>query len=117
MDYAENGLAAYAAYDEFTADAGDPPVRALFTAEKSLKNFKFHTLHAKDMNSEGEVTWLTIEKYHQEELSPDRPLAVTLVFHGDMPEYAVSFTDENGKEQYYGLNMSGMDGSLYLFPL
>ena len=116
VDYAENGLAAYAAYDEFTADAGDPPVRALFTAERPLKNFKFHTLHAKDINDAGEVTWLTIEKYHQEELSPDRPLVVTLVFHGDMPEYAVSFTDENGKERYYGLSMSGMDGSLFLFP-
>ena len=33
-----------------------------------------------------------------------------------MKQEAIHFTDENGKEQYYGLDMSGMDGSLYLFP-
>ncbi|MBQ7534977.1 MAG: hypothetical protein IJT43_05080 [Stomatobaculum sp.] len=117
VDYAENGLAAYSACDEFTADAGDPAVKAMFTAEKTLKNLKFHKLYMKDVSNEGKVTWLTDEIYRQEEITPERPLVVTLVFYGDTPGYAVSYTAEDGTEQYFGLDMSGMDGSLYLFPL
>ena len=118
VQYADDAdLSVYAGHDEFTADAGQPPVRALFTVSREVKNFRFHTLHMKDVDADGKATWLTIEVYRQDALTPDRPLVVTLVFHGDTPAYAVSYTDEAGNEQYFGVDMSGKDGSLYMFPL
>lgn len=100
-------------YESFTADAGEPAVRVLLTASAPVSDFKVLALTAEPLGSEG-ITFRTRELYALDTLSPEHPLVLTTVFHGDTPGWGISYVDGNGTEQRFALDISGMDGSLYL---
>ena len=58
------------------------------------------------------MTFDVTELFEYGTLTPERPLRVTMTSYGDIPSYGVSFTDPNGVERLFGINISGMDGSL-----
>ncbi len=47
------------------------------------------------------------EQYTVEELTPDRPFLVKMLFVGMMPTYGVVFEDEHGCERLYTINAKG----------
>ena len=55
--------------------------------------------------------------YETETLSEDCPLLVKMTFFGTIPSYGIAYTDKDGKEKQFSVEMSGVDGSLFLGDL
>ncbi len=100
-------------YDEFFADDSEYQVRVWFESEEELPDFTFYELFFREIDAEGEAVYEAAELYRQESLRPERPLLIGMTFYGDMTEYAVSYTGEDGEPVYYAVSLSGKDGSLY----
>lgn len=114
IDYAgEDLLAQKDAYDEYIVEGTEGSefqVKVLFTAKDTVKNFKILSINAaaeEGVKVEGEL-------YTQEEVTPDRPFVLGMIFAGDVANMGVSYEDENGTVHQYSINMSGEDGSLLL---
>lgn len=111
--YAEDVELTDGAYDQITVDDEDPPVRVVFLSEQPVTDFRVLALSMADMDSE--ILFDTEEVYYQPALTPDRPLVVTMVFYGDIPNNGISYVDANGISHVFAVDMSGENGALYLW--
>lgn len=102
-------------HDEYMVGDEESRTMLLFTAEKTVTDFKVLALTSFDFDENGNTSFSTETVYEQPELTPDRPLLAGLVFLGDIPNNGISYVDENGVEKRYAVDMSGMDGSLFLW--
>lgn len=102
-------------HDEYIVGDEESRTMLLFTAEKTVTDFKVLALTSFDIDENGNTTFSTETVYEQPELTPDRPLLAGLVFLGDIPNNGISYVDENGVEKRYAVDMSGRDGSLFLW--
>ncbi len=48
------------------------------------------------------------ELFSVDELTPDKPFVVKMLFVGLFPTYGVTFEDENGQERLYTINAAGI---------
>lgn len=101
-------------YTEFVADETDMQVSVLFTANGTAENFKVLGLSLKDISEDGEVTFEKEVLYEQETLTEECPLLVKMTFFGTIPSYGIAYTDSDGEEKQFSVEMSGVDGSLFL---
>ena len=86
----------------------------VFTARKNVKDFQVIALSYRDMDDYGYMT-LEAEVIHmQEELTAEETAMVEAIFYGSLPEYAISYTDENGDTRFFTVSLSGKDGSLQM---
>ena len=117
IDYASDALLADKdAYTEFLDGESDYMVKAVISASKNVTDLRIYSLRLTEET--GELTFSTDEElYSQETLGPDKPLVLGLVFVGDLPEYAVFYTDAAGVERRYAILVSGEDGSLLLMDI
>ena len=102
------------AYDEYVADAEKQQIRLVLTTDAPVTNFKVLGLEIKEVDNTGKPFFSEAVLYTQEKLTPKRPLVLTLSFLGDIPNYGISYTDENGAIKRYAIGQSGEDGSLLL---
>ena len=58
--------------------------------------------------------WSAETLYTQPELTPELPLVAELTFPGDLPAFAICYTDPAGSTRFFVLSQSGFDGSLEL---
>ena len=114
IDYAgEDLLAQKDAYDAYTEEGAEDSeflVKVLFTAKDTVKNFKVLRINAaaeEGVRVEGEL-------YAQEEVTPQRPFVLGMVFAGDVPNMGISYEDGQGTPHSYAIGMSGKDSSLLL---
>lgn len=114
VDYAQ-GDYVNGAVDEFNVPADYTGVRVLFTADKTVTDFRILFLTCETIDDDGNLTFSVEEVYSQPELTPDRPLVAGLEFIGDMPNNGISYVDADGTSHSFAVDMSGMDGSLYLW--
>lgn len=101
-------------YDTADVDSSENAVEIVFTCARPVKDFKVLALTLKDVDENGNADFDVEEKYSADELNPGRPLVVTTVFYGDIPNNGISFTDNDGNTKRYTVSVSGMDGSLIL---
>lgn len=101
-------------YDEYVADAANQQIRVVFTTDHTVTKVKVLSLKIKGVDAGGVATFSEEELYAQGSLTPKRPLVLTLTFLGDIPNYGISYVDENGAVKSYALGQSGEDGSLLL---
>ena len=47
-------------------------------------------------------------------MTPDTPVAVQLIFPGDLPAYGISYVDAGGNLRRFAIEVSGYDGSVLL---
>ena len=87
-------------------------VKVLFNARKEVKNFRLVAVSVVDVDEEGEIDVEYTKTYQLDSLTPELPLCASLEFPGDMPTNGFMYTDENGKEHLFLLEVSGKDGSL-----
>ena len=100
-------------YEEFILEEDDQSVNIVYAASKSVKNFSFYDISSIDTKEDSDdFEYTGYEVYSADKLSSKKPLVVTLVFHGDMPEYGFSYDDSDGNRQYFLIGLSGKDGSL-----
>lgn len=114
VDYAQDDYVD-GAVDEFNIRGGFAGVRVLFTTNKTVSDFKILHLTCETIDDDGNITFAVEETYSQPELTPDRPLVAGLEFPGDMPSNGISYVDADGVTRKYAVDMSGMDGSLFLW--
>ncbi len=110
--------AGYEEFYEFSASDSEYRLTTVIAANSAVSDFKVYKLTWKDSGANMLVPELSAEPlYTLEKLTPDKPLKLTIVFMGDMPEYAITFKDKNGEDKSYALEQSGMDGSILLSEL
>ena len=84
-----------------------------FFARRPVTDFRVLALDMTD--DEDSFGFNTTTVYAKDVLVPDEPLRVSLTFYGDIPNNGISFVDEDGTFRQYAVDMSGEDGSLYLW--
>lgn len=88
--------------------------KMVFLPRKSVKDFQVLSLSFENMDDYGYMTFEAEVVHMQEELTLENPAAVELLFAGDMPEWAISYTDENGDTRFFVVALSGRDGSIVM---
>ena len=113
----EPGAAIAAAWGEEDEEAeAEGKARVILTALAPIKDVRLVRIEWEDMTAETEglpaysletvQTWAAVQ--------PGEQLTVTLEFVGELPNNGVAYMDEEG-DHIYALDMSGEDGSLYLW--
>lgn len=117
VQWAEDGLDGFSAYDTFTADTAQPQSRVLFTTDARVENVQVLALTLENVDENGHMTFATQALYTLEALTPEHPLVVAMTFYGAIPNYGISYVDGNGAARSFAVEMSGEDGSLMLWAL
>ena len=110
--WAENVLDGISEYHEFSVNTAEPPAKVLLSCEYTVKDFKVLGIKASPTSSN--ISYSTEELYALDELTPDCPLLLNMIFYGLLPYYGVSYVDGSGETISYSINMSGEDGSVIL---
>lgn len=102
-------------YDYFQADEGEWQVKLAFTARERVTDLQYVELNLDFYDQEGELCYGVGEVFYtQEELTPQRPLVVGMVFYGDVANRGLTYVDGQGEAHCVSINMSGEDGSILL---
>lgn len=104
-------------HDEFSINDEELTVKVVFTADTVVTDFRVLSISMQDYDDEGNFTFAVEDMYTQPELTPERPLEAGLVFLGDIPNNGIAFTAPDGNTKYYTVDMSGRDGSLFLWEI
>lgn len=114
VDYAQGDYANYTIV-EFDVTGEESQVRVLFTASAAVTDFKVLSLTCENVDDDGNISFSVQERYTQPELTPDCSLVVGMEFFGSIPNNGISYVDTDGVEKRFAVDMSGEDGSLYLW--
>lgn len=110
--WAEDALSEYSDYDEFAASDHELRVRVLYETSRTVRDFRILDLTFTDFGADGKPVFTEKDLYRQDQLTPERPLVVELVFYGDFPNNGFSYVGADGEVRKFALNLSGLDGSL-----
>ena len=98
-----------------TADAGEPSIHVVFTTDRTVRNVQVLSLMMQDFDeSTGKPVYDVTTVKTIDTLTPEMPLLVTTVFYGDLPNNGIAYTDFDGTEHRFSVEMSGEDGTLFL---
>ena len=93
----------------------------LFTTDSRVTDFTLLDLFAEDFTETGAVIFSATPVELDEErdslpsvMTPDTPVAVQLIFPGDLPAYGISYVDAGGDLRRFAIEVSGYDGSVLL---
>lgn len=103
-----------AEYTELVADMPEPRARLLLLPEEELKDFRLVHLRLTDADENGDLVFEEEEICLLDSLTPACPLIAEITFYGDLPCYMVGWSNGNGGEKRFLLEISGEDGSLLL---
>ncbi len=85
-----------------------------FSAVSTVKDFRILRLDFEDVDADGNLKFKEETAYEQPVLEPGKLLLVEMTFLGTIPNYGISFMDENNVIRRYLVEESGKDGSLFL---
>ncbi len=109
VSFADDELLESGEYIFRRADASEYSVKIAVRANELLQNVCFTSQML------GEAFWETDEiLYSAKYMQTWRPLVIEVTFWGDMTTFGFDFTDANGTEHHYLINISGRNGSLYV---
>ena len=93
----------------------------LFTTDSRVTDFTLLDLSVEDFTETGAVIFSATPVALDEEreslpsvMTPDTPVAVQLIFPGDLPAYGISYVDAGGNLRRFAIEVSGYDGSVLL---
>ena len=101
-------------YDTAVVETGEMQTQLVFSTDAAVRDFCVLALTDPDIDDNGEIHFKSTVAHRQDRLTPDRPLVVTTVFFGDIPNNGISYMDKDGVTHSFTVDMSGEDGSLYL---
>lgn len=82
-----------------------------FACGEKLSDFKLLALTDMTITDDGKLSYKEVTKQTFGELTTQKPIEVSLEIMGDLPKYAISFTDPLGNPVKMLLSISGKDGS------
>lgn len=93
----------------------------LFTTDSWVTDFTLLDLSVEGFTETGAVIFSATPVALDEErdslpsvMTPDTPVAVQLIFPGDLPAYGISYVDAGGDLRRFAIEVSGDDGSVLL---
>ena len=93
----------------------------LFTTDSRVTDFTLLDLFVEDFTQTGAFIFSATPVELDEErdslpsvMTPDTPVAVQLIFPGDLPAYGISYVDAGGDLRRFAIDVSGYDGSVLL---
>ncbi|NLL91075.1 MAG: hypothetical protein GX222_01460 [Ruminococcaceae bacterium] len=102
-------------FEEFIDDDSEFQVKAVFTVNTSVKDFRYFEIASVDVDEDENIIYnMGNELFSTGELTNERPIVIAMSFPGSMPSRGISFTDETGTVRYFAVLMSGKDGSLFM---
>ncbi len=104
----------YSQYKTYIDKDSENSSEIIFVASEDVTDFKLLKLSLTDVDESGNASFSSEELYSQETLTPKIPLNAVITFHGDSPEYGISYNDSKGVGHRFTLTVSGKDGSLVL---
>lgn len=101
---------------EFSTAGALQPVQTIFTASRTVADLKVLALTCEDIDEDGNITFSVEELMTIPEFTADSVLNASLEYIGTIPNNGISYTDpDTGKTRRFAVNMSGKDGSLFLW--
>lgn len=101
---------------EFSTAGALQPVQTVFTASRTVADLKVLALTCEDIDEDGNITFSVEELMTIPEFTADSVLNASLEYIGTIPNNGISYTDpDTGKTRRFAVNMSGKDGSLFLW--
>ena len=113
--FADGSLPPEGQYDTFDAESGEMQTQIVLSTDAVVRDFKVLSLTDGDVGDDGKMHFTVKELKSYDRLTPDRPLVVKTVFYGLIPNNGISYVDETGATRTFAVDMSGEDGSLYLW--
>ena len=113
--FADGSLPPEGQYDTFDAESGEMQTQIVLSTDAVVRDFKVLALTDGDVGDDGKMHFTVKELTSYDRLTPDRPLVVKTVFYGLIPNNGISYVDETGATRTFAVDMSGEDGSLYLW--
>ena len=102
-------------YDVYSDGTSESQARMVFFTDAPVENFKLVELTPEYyIEDEGTLVYSVTDLYSRGTFTPSHPLVASLNFKGDLPSYGVSYTDADGLEKVYAVEISGEDGSLII---
>jgi len=108
-------------YNWVTLYDGPDACCILFTTDSRVTDFTLLNLFAEDLTETGAVIFSATPVELDEErdslssvMTPGTPVAVQLIFPGDLPAYGISYVDAAGILRRFAIEVSGYDGSVLL---
>jgi len=100
-------------------EGGSNLTHILISTDATISNVALWSVNY-DADENGKITYdyningyMGFETYDEPKIvEPDEEIIISVAFHGDMPEYAISYRDTNGEFKRFLIYQSGMDGSL-----
>ena len=114
VDFAKDNQLSDGQFESFTA-VEPPQTKIIFSTNATVRNFNVLALTNGDVDEDGDMTFDVEELYTLDRLTADRPLVVSTTFYGLIPNNGISYVDETGTTRFFAVDMSGEDGSLYLW--
>lgn len=114
--FAQDSLPAAGQYESFTA-VESPQTKIVISTNATVRDFKVLALTNGDFDENGQMHFDVEELYTLDRLTADRPLVVSTTFYGLIPNNGISYMDETGATRTFAVDMSGEDGSLYLWEI
>lgn len=111
IDWAADVKNDYFDYEYIPLDAGDQAVEVAISFIEPVQDFKVLNLEFQDVDEDGKLIFDTEDVFYTSELT--MPVVIKMCFAGDIPNVGISFV-QDGQTKYYGIAISGMDGSLEL---
>lgn len=96
----------YDLYHEHIND--EAGARLIITTDTEIKDFAFISIKSEDTGNKL-CYFAGNTLFSVDEMSPQKPFVVKLLFPGSLPSYGISFVDENGVQRYFAINLSGRD--------
>ena len=112
-----NDQATFMYTDEVVVNSDEPQVTLLLYTYGQVQDFCFLSLEATDVDEDGYITFSCEVVYEREVLEPGLALYVTTCMYGDIPNNGFKFIDDAGEERWFAIDISGEDGSPYLWEL
>ena len=104
-------------YNWVTLYDGPDACCILITSDSWVSNLSILNLFVEDVADDGTMTLsatLAGDDCHWDTVTSDTPIAVQLIFPGDLPAYGISYEDQYGVLRRFAIEVSGYDGSLLL---
>lgn len=92
----------------------DPRTAFVICPDDTVTEFEIISLYEPEFTDEGPIRFSYTVLYSHGTLLPEAPLLVHTTFYGDIPNIGIRYKDADGEMKMYAIDVSGMDGSLYL---
>ena len=116
LRWADEALKGALDHETFHATKEQQQIEVAICADSPVRKVKVLQLDFAGVDDSGKVSFNSAELFHKATLEPRYPLVIAIPFFENIPQFGISYEDENGRTHRFAITQSGKDGSLQLMP-